>query len=724
VNDACPENPVSHVRAGTGHACAVRSDGRVQCWGGSTEGQLGVIAAARSEVAPLPGLSGVTDVALGDRHGCALHGDGTVSCWGANDAGQLGDGTTSGSPRPAPAPVPVLGDVIQLVAGEAFTCARRVNGTVACWGRNEDGELGAGSADTSPRATPRDVMLPGGAVALAARYRHACAVGTGGRVWCWGANAQGQRGDGTQTARSLPNEVTGFGGARMATVAAGTSHTCAAAAPASGGGVWCWGANQAGQLGDGGNETRPVPAQVAILSGVTMLAAGGAHTCARARDGSVACWGANQSGQLGLGTFSNSATPVPVTGMVDAAEIAAGATFSCARRLVGSVWCWGDNRLGQLGTGATVDRPEPGRVAVLAGALPPLAAGAAHACARRPAPGGAAATVCWGANQAGQLGDGTRTDRPTPVPLTISLDAREVVAGALHTCLRGGDGSVWCWGRGGSGQLGTPSQIDYVFPTSISGLTGVTRIAAGGAHTCALRGSEVLCWGANDAGQLGDGSTAGRSAPAPVVGAGDAEELALGGAHSCARRRDGSVACWGRGADGQLGDGNAALTSPLPVVVADLTDAVAIAAGDRHTCAVRRGGDAACWGAGQHGQLGSGSIAVGASPAPVMALGGATDIAAGGRHTCALGGDRTVVCWGANDAGQLGNGDPDRKQWLVAPTTSVLTDAVAIAAGGAHTCALRSDGSVACWGNDTSGQLGEGAPLQHATPQPTGVSCP
>ena len=345
--------------------------------------------------------------------------------------------------------------------------------------------------------------------------------------------------------------------------------------------------------------------------------------------------------------------------------------------------------------------------------------------------------MCWGDNQAGEIGDGTRIDRATPVPLKISLDAREVTAGSLHTCLRGGDGSVWCWGRGGSGQLGTATLIDFVVPIALQGINDTTRIAAGGAHTCALQQSTVLCWGANDNGQLGDGTTIGRSTPAPVAGAGDAVGLALGGQHTCVRRTDGTVTCWGRGNDGQLGDQSPA-GSPTPVVVANLASAVGpnltnvidLAAGNRHTCAVLANGKAACWGAGATGQLGWGSLSGHAIPVEVMGLNDpAVQITAGDNHTCARtspdGRPETagsVFCWGDNQAGQLGDGT--RVQKTLPPNIAVLDRALAVVAGGAHTCALLSDHSVACWGSDGAGQLGEGAALQVPTAQPIRIACP
>lgn len=730
VQDACPTNPVVIVRAGGQHACVVRQRGQVDCWGAGTDGQLGDgTVISRSTIERVDGLDGASDVALGDRHTCALlaTGGGSVWCWGSNESGQLGDGTQTS--RTAPVAVAGLTGITQIVAGGAFTCALDTAGAVICWGRNTDGELGTNTG-------PKPILLPTAPVqiasvaALSARNRHACALTMDHHILCWGSNVQGELGDGTQIPRSLPTPVNDLMNHQWSAIAAGSAHTCAVDENAQ---MWCWGTNQLGELGDGTDEISLNPTAVPLS--VTAITAGAHHTCGRESGGKVWCWGANQAGQLGEGTTTKINIPVPVAGIEDAVDMTAGDTFSCARRRDGSVWCWGDDRLGELGTGAAIERLVPARVSNLSGALS-ISAGNAHTCARRPATGGASATVCWGDNLAGEIGDGTRLDRATPVPLKISLDARDIATGSLHSCLRGGDGSIWCWGRGGSGQLGTAALIDFVAPIAVQGLTGTTGIAAGGAHTCALQQTAVLCWGANDEGQLGDGTMTGRSTPAAVLGIGDAVELALGGAHTCIRRSDGSVACWGRGDEGQLGNDDPT-SSPSPVVVANLATAVgpnlanviSLTAGDGHTCAVLADGTATCWGAGSSGQLGWGSLAGHSIPVKVTNLGPAVEIVAGGRHTCA----RTspdgraesagsVFCWGDNSTGQLGDGTHESR---TLPTTSaVLTNVLAVAAGGAHTCALLADHSVTCWGLDSSGQLGEGATLQVPTAQPTRIACP
>ncbi|HEY8923110.1 MAG TPA: RCC1 repeat-containing protein [Polyangia bacterium] len=771
VEDACPSNPVIELRAGASHACLVRQLGDVACWGGGASGQLGDgTRTSRSELKPVPGLdanglgASALHLALGERHTCALLGltgaapaagappDTAIRCWGANDAGQLGDGSMTDALGPVLA-APTLTGVIQLAAGAAFTCALVQDvgspapaGHVACWGANDAGQLGSTPAPTSApvQLAPIAVVLPeaGLVKAISAHGRHACAVTTSGLVYCWGENAQGELGDGSTVDRPQPTLVPGVLDATA--VATGAAHTCALTAV---GEIWCWGANQVGQLGDGTTDGRPWAAPVPTSSDALTLAAGAYHTCATRVDGGVVCWGANQAGQLGEGTTSNIGVPVPANGIQFGAEVAAGDTFSCARRTDGTIGCWGDNRLGQLGTQTSIRRTQPSQEVALADVRSIGAAGD-HTCALQRAGNDAAgnpswAALCWGHNQAGELGDGTRIDRYTPTTLKIPLDAAEIAPGFTHTCLRTTDARVWCWGRGASGQLGTSSAIDLLFPAAVIGVPGASALGAGGAHTCAVVSGQPVCWGAGTDGQLGDGGAADQTRPVATLGfdVPDVVAVRLGAAHSCALRASGQVACWGANDHGQLGYDPGDLpssASPLPVAAPGAVPVavVSLAAGDRHTCAAYADGSAACWGAGTDGQLGWSATALIDHGAPSAVrdatgkdLSGVVEIVAGAGHSCArlqpeLRADLPgpVVCWGDNADGQLGDGTLVRRPTAVA--TAGLPDALALAAGRAHTCALRQDRTVICWGSDNAGQLGDGTPLQFSVPQPTRVPCP
>ncbi|HEU0012542.1 MAG TPA: hypothetical protein VFQ45_02625, partial [Longimicrobium sp.] len=355
-------------------------------------------------------------------------------CWGGNSAGQLGDGSTA----PSEVPRPVAADsLVQVAAGERFTCGTTLSRGVQCWGDNSLGQLGDGG--TASRTTAAAVALPpgvaGGVRGTAAGRHHACAAAASGQVACWGANGSGQLGTPSTAAcgtpatpcAPLPAVVPGTGAAVFAAAAA--TYTCALGQDER---AACWGVLPWRD----GTPVSPQPTAPLLL--LTRLATGADHACGLTPAGFAYCWGMGGWGQLGTdrvavrcGGVPCTPVPVPVEGGILFSQIAAGDGFTCGLATNERIYCWGRNDRGQRGAPAgsaacggqpceTIPRPVEGLHRFSA-----LGTGAAHACAVTPQ----GRLYCWGRNDQGQLGVGDRLDRSLPTPVLAPLVAAEAAAG-------------------------------------------------------------------------------------------------------------------------------------------------------------------------------------------------------------------------------------------------------------------------------------------------------
>jgi len=293
-----------------------------------------------------------------------------------------------------------------------------------------------------------------------------------------------------------------------------------------------------------------------------------------------------------------------------------------------------------------------------------------------------------------------------------------VAAGGTHTVAET-DGTVRAWGNNSNGQLGDGTTTQSVTPVQVSGLGDVTAIAGGNLHTVAVKKSDgtIWAWGSNSSGQLGNDNTTDSKVPvqvSSVSGLTDAIAVAAGNAHTVALKSDKTVWTWGDNAKGQLGNGNAGGNSNVPVPVSGLTDVIAIAAGNLHTVAVKSDGTVWAWGSNSTGQLGNGTTTDSNVPVQVSGLAHVIAVAAGSSHTVALDSDGTVRAWGDNTYGQLGDGTNTQETTPV--KVNDLSDAIAVAAGSIHTAAVKTDGTVWAWGRNSNGQLGNGTTTDSNVP--------
>jgi len=353
-------------------------------------------------------------------------------------------------------------------------------------------------------------------------------------------------------------------------ISAGGGHTCGLT---SAGAVLCWGNNSHGQLGDKTIVPRSVPTPVEGLgAGIIQISAGLQHTCAITSVGGVVCWGYNGSGQLGDGSLASKLSPNPVASMESGAKfVSAGGDHTCVLTTIGGVKCWGNNAQGQLGDGTVTTSSVVKSVVGLESGVVAISSGQNHSCAVT----ALGSAKCWGSNNDGQLGDGTKEDRLFPTPVWgLVVDTVAVYAGSLHTCAITMGGKPWCWGSNGNGAIGDGSTYDHTIPVAVVGLASdVVQMAVSKGevrvHTCAVdRSGRATCWGFGGDGELGDGGTGNQLVPTEVVGLSvGAIGVSAGSYHTCAVVDDGTAMCWGRNQWGEIGDGLSAQKNVPELVV-------------------------------------------------------------------------------------------------------------------------------------------------------------
>jgi alpha-tubulin suppressor-like RCC1 family protein len=325
--------------------------------------------------------------------------------------------------------------------------------------------------------------------------------------------------------------------------------------------------------------------------------------------------------------------------------------------------------------------------------------------------------VGWGDNSNGTVGDGTNTERPAPVAVAGIANAVALGSGgtAVHQCAVMPDTTVRCWGSNYYGQLGDGTKTNRNSPVAVPGLSGVVALTEARFSTCALLSAgTVTCWGSNPMGELGNGTTTASLTPVSVPGLSGVTALAAGHETVCALLSNGGVQCWGDGSLGVLGDNNvSAHVQTTPALVASLSDAVTICLGGNYGCAARAGGGAVCWGANSSGQLGNGTTVNSPAPVEVSGLTGIVDVSCGMSTACALTQYGQVWCWGDNHYGLMGNGTSSVTP-VTTPTLATISkiNTSAIRIGLWFACALsntpeRAD-QLFCWGDNSLGELGVG----------------
>ncbi len=653
--------------------CAIDQDDAVHCWGRrlQADGSHESVTSATG----VRSLQGARQLVMTGTDVCGLTVQGHVDClepgWDAASA------------------VVDLAEV-RAFAGGRGVCALLDNGGSRC--------VTPGDPDAGSNYFTAGIRL------MAYGSDHECLVTTSGVLACAGENDDGQLGNGSYAFGDGLVEVSMSG--EIVQVDAYGNTTCVVV---GNGQVSCWGSNDDGMLAQPtATDDSPLPVPVQGLDGVVQLAMD-THVCAVDSSGSVFCWGDNYFGQIQAGAESVvGLTQIP--GLENVAQVAVGWEHTCALLRDGTVSCWGSNDFGQLGDGTTVARTEPGPVwnsteamggppSVRAALVPAndfrqIRAGAVHTCGLR----ATGEVLCWGARDDEVLGNDDRQDSPRAVPVQgLGATVQQIALGSEHSCALMADQTTACWG---TGRAGTLERGEWGVPES-----SITLLDASEGRQCEAVGSIVNCWGES-------------GFPDEFLSNSTPTQLATGADHVCLLNADGSVACAGFNDRGQLGTGDAdGYWYEEPFEVLPPGGAVAVAARRDSTCAVKANGRVSCWGDNEWWLFSQGTEQpASGTPTEIPALSGVSSVSLGRYHACAVNDDGSVWCWGDNEKGQVGV-DPLSQTFVQSPSpVAGIDDAIQVAVGDAHTCALRSNGEAMCWGANDRGTLGNGNMNDHYVP--------
>jgi alpha-tubulin suppressor-like RCC1 family protein len=695
-----------------GYSIGIKTDGTLYTWGLNSSGILGdsTLATTATRSSPVQvGTSSWISVSTMNNSAVAIRSDYTMWAWGKNDQGQLGDGTTVSKS----APIQIgSSSWTQVSVGASSAVAIKLNNTLYVWGLNANGQIGDGTV--VPKSSP--VQIGSGSwLQASTKNLSTFAIFSDYTLWAWGDNSAGKLGINDTAWRSSPTQVNS--GYYFDSVSAGFDH---ALAKRRDGTIVTWGLNDVGQLGLLDGIGRSSPVQIGTSSWVSISAgyrAGFGITTSGGVNGlqNLYAWGQNDWGALGINDSSvagrrSSPTQVATGQLIQSVSsptqigtnswttISAGLNHSIAVRSDYKLYAWGDNSVRQTGyiTPATVlstsnktNNDAQSYIRSTDNAL-----------------------IIWGANDVGQLGDGTTTSKSNPVQLGVGFGnsqfakiARAKVASAGYTLGVKTDGTLWAWGSGANGVLGNNATTNRSSPVQVGTLTTWSDVAAGPSHALAIKTDGSLWgWGSNTVGQAGRISWA---------------KISSGSSHTLALRSDGALYGWGSNTAGQVGD-TTIVNRNSPVQIGSSSWS-AISAGINVSAAIRGDSTLWVWGLNTSGQLGQSDVVPRSSPTQVGTAFTSlswTQISVRD-YIAGLTSDFRLFTWGSNAGYQLGDGTTNARSSPVQVGSSSYTS---VSSGGSFAAAIRTDGRLFLWGTNTTGQLGLGDVALRSQPTQIGSS--
>ncbi len=587
------------VSAGGYHSLAIKSDGTLWAWGENTQGQVGIgDVLERIVYSPRQIGTGFRTVSAGGRHSLAIGFKNRLYAWGANGSGQLGSGDNTNVDHPVA--LWYLEQCRMVSAGEDHTLAITDSGTLWAWGANGSGQLA--QPIISSWNTPLQLGTGNNWVTVSAGNESSFAVTGDGNLHAWGKNSDGQLGIGNTINTSNLFQIglvnAGWNNVCL-TVSAGDGHTHAIKADGT---LWGWGA--ALLVGDGTAYSRHSPVQTGSNSRQIEALAGGFHSLAIRSNGTLWAWGRNDYSQIGDSSTTDRNSPVQIGTDNSWRTASSGGFHNLAIKSDGTLWAWGRNNHGQLGDGILwAYRNTPFQVGTDNNWMA-VSSGYEHSLAIK----SDGTLWTWGANNSGQLGNGTTIEVHYPYNIVTSpyydYPWCSVSAGNWHSLGWNYDDLNVGWGSNNHGQVGDGTTTERHSPVDVSDIYSEMRFYAGGYHSLAIDDGILWAWGQNNYGQLGDGSTADRHSPVQIFS--NVVDASAGGEHSLAVVWDGTLRAWGRNDYGQLGDGTW-LTKTTLVQIGSDGKWVKVSGGGYHSLGVKSDGTLWAWGYNNHGQLGVGN---------------------------------------------------------------------------------------------------------------------
>jgi alpha-tubulin suppressor-like RCC1 family protein len=657
---------------------AIQADGTLWVWGMNNYSILGyAITQAESSIPTKVGTAtNWATTSAGNTHSLAIKTDGTLWAWGYNPNGQMGIAGFVGGSKATPFQVGVATNWSKIDTKVNHSLAIKTDGTLWAWGYNSNGQLGDGT--TTDVSIPQQIGTDTDWLEISSGDYFSLALKSNGTLWAWGMNSSGRLGDGTITQRTTPIQV--GTDTDWYSIKAGGTHTIALK---TNGTIWAWGYNSDGQLGDGTNTTRLAPVQIGVATNWAKIGTSYTSSFAIKTDGTLWSWGYNGDGQLGNGSFTSSNTPVQVGTETNWSKVHGGYNFAMGIKTDGTLWAWGADYIGQLGLSRNLFRSSLSKVGSLTTWTGIATSSSQHSILLNQAgtiwttgqnsaqlglslssyPSistltqigtntnwGSVSTghrfsfaitnnlqsYFWGSNNVGQLGDGTNTQRTTPVLVNSSTTFTKITSG-LHTLAIKTDGTLWAWGYNAYGGIGDGTTTNRTLAVQI-GTSNWIDIASRGSngYSLAIKSDSTLwAWGLNNLGQLGDGTAVNKLSPIQIGTASNWKKVFTGGNHSFAIKSDGTLWAWGYNNVGQLGDGTT-VNKSSPVQIGTATNWHILAGGSGHTLALKTNGTLWAWGYNAYGQLGDGTTTQRNSPVQIGIASNWSGISAGGNSSLFL----------------------------------------------------------------------------------------